>query len=265
MLHASDYVNHTTWLKCPHARVNPSPCHPWWKLSVLSVVVSSFWPSPCVSPSPCSPSHFYLYSELFPCGHRQGKCSLRFRQSRGFALWLDTLLPYFSDMDLDGRVRWMWPFQHPLYFEVTMLAGTFRNNSFFVFELRLSGLPFLEHPCHVSSKKKEEPDVHRPLSRKGLRRDEAQDWSLQTQVEKANGKNKTQCIGVMWVLFRVKDCSSFKRDQTRSYTTEVVAVKWTSGSEDCLVRLSKSTITSAWKQSKSWFISSRRIWLNKRC
>ena len=122
-----------------------------------------------------------------------------------------------------------------------------------------------EHPCHVSSKKKEEPDVHRPLSRKGLRRDEAQDWSLQTQVEKANGKNKTQCIGVMWVLFRVKDCSSFKRDQTRSYTTEVVAVKWTSGSEDCLVRLSKSTITSAWKQSKSWFISSRRIWLNKRC
>ena len=28
-LHASDYVNHTTWLKCLHARVIPSPCHPW--------------------------------------------------------------------------------------------------------------------------------------------------------------------------------------------------------------------------------------------
>ena len=46
-----------------------------------------------------------------------------------------------------------------------------------------------------------EPNVHRSLSRKGLRRDEAQDCSVQTQ------------------LLRVKDCSSVKRDQTRSFLT----------------------------------------------
>ena len=46
--------NHTSWLKCLHARVTPSSCHPWWAVERLFLVVSSFWQSPCVSPLPCS-------------------------------------------------------------------------------------------------------------------------------------------------------------------------------------------------------------------
>ena len=38
-----------------------------------------------------------------------------------------------------------------------------------------------------------EPNVHRPLSRKGLRRDEAQDCNVQTRMESTP---KAQCIGV---------------------------------------------------------------------
>ena len=44
-----------------------------------------------------------------------------------------------------------------------------------------------------------------------------------------------------------------------SRTTKVVAVIQTSGSKDCPIRPSKIMITPAKKQSKSWFISSRRI------
>ena len=40
-------------LKCLHARVSPSSYHPWWAVEHLFLVVSSFWLSPCISPSPC--------------------------------------------------------------------------------------------------------------------------------------------------------------------------------------------------------------------
>ena len=47
---------------------------------------------------------------------------------------------------------------------------------------------------------------------------------------------KTQCIGVIWGLLRVKDCSSIKRDQTRSsFTTfylRCVSRGWWSGSQE---------------------------------
>ena len=46
-------------------------------------------------------------------------------------------------------------------------------------------------------------------------------------------------------------------------TRKLVAVKLTSGSKDCSIRLSKGTITSARKQSKSWLINSRRIQIEK--
>ena len=59
--------------------------------------------------------------------------------------------------------------------------------------------------------------------------------------------------------------ASTKRIVTVERTTKVVAVKWTSGSKDCHIRPSKSTITSARKQSKGWFISSRRFRIKKRC
>ena len=47
-LHASDYVNHTTWLKCLHPRITPSSCHPWWAVERLFLVVPLFVLS-CVS------------------------------------------------------------------------------------------------------------------------------------------------------------------------------------------------------------------------
>ena len=45
-LHASDYVNHTTWLKCLHARVTPSSCHPERdRLRPISTSASFFFSS----------------------------------------------------------------------------------------------------------------------------------------------------------------------------------------------------------------------------
>ena len=58
--------------------------------------------------------------------------------------------------------------------------------------------------------------------------------------------------------------ASTKKIVTVERTTKVDAVKLTSGSKDCPNWPSKSKIKPARKQSKSWFISSRRI-LEKRC
>ena len=78
-----------------------------------------------------------------------------------------------------------------------------------------------------------EPSVQRSLSREGLRRDEAQDCRVQTQKENTP---KTHCIGVIWGLLRAKDCSSIKRDQTRSSFTTLyfrfASRRWWSGSQE---------------------------------
>ena len=94
-MHTSDYVNHTTWLKCLHARVIPSPCHPWSAVDCFSLFprfVSlrvSLYLLPLLFPLPLA-----LWPELLlPRGHRQGNHSLRLRQPRSLALWQDTLLP----------------------------------------------------------------------------------------------------------------------------------------------------------------------------
>ena len=48
-LHNSFHAHHIAWLKCLHARVTLSSCHPWWAVKRLFFVGSPFWLSPCVS------------------------------------------------------------------------------------------------------------------------------------------------------------------------------------------------------------------------
>ena len=94
-----DNVNHTTRLKCLYVSVTPYSCHPWWAVERLSVVVSSFWLSPCLSFTLLFSSHFNLYSVLtlfFHVDNAGGKHTLRLRQSRSLALWQNPLLPHFS-------------------------------------------------------------------------------------------------------------------------------------------------------------------------
>ena len=97
--------NHTTWLKtshwtCLHARVTRSSCHPWWAVERLSLVAC--FSVPRFVPFRVSLLHLALLfpilpvlwpEPLLPCGQRQGKHTLRFRQLRSLALWQNSLLP----------------------------------------------------------------------------------------------------------------------------------------------------------------------------
>ena len=85
-----------------------------------------------------------------------------------------------------------------------------------------------------------EPDVRRSAQRSRVRPDESKNWSVQKNTGK---QTKTHCIGESGGLLRVKDCSSIKRDQTRSsfriLYLRFAARRWNrlSESKDCKIYL----------------------------